>query len=750
MHASTVSRFRQAYRDIARQLLITGWNNPEADTLQLVYEHLKNKTNRRWLLVLDNADDADMFFPSSKMPGRPAGMARHIPHNSYGSIIITTRDARVGRKLANGEEPIPVSHMTMQEAKVMMRSRVSESYCESDLERTLHSLGFLPLAITQAAAFVTETQITLSKYLDLLEADDSSVLSKEFDDWRRDFETANSVIQTWKLSFDQIRRQSPRAADILSLMAVLDRQGLHSFLLRNPKEPEAEFLTALGILQSFSLVSTKKGGRVFEMHRLVQLATQSWLYLQGTLNKLQEQALNLMSERFPLPLFENWATCEILSPHAHAVLCCTFELESCILQYAKLLNNLGRYEHAQGLYEAAHKNILKAFEERERILGMEHPDTLTSLSDLAAIFEQQGKYAAAEKMERRALNGREKVLGKEHPDTLTSLNNLALTLHDQAKYPEAEEMCRLAVDSSEKVLGKDHIDTLRTINNLAVLLDSQGKYETAEEINRRALDRREKALGKEHPDTLMSISNLASVLERQGKYEAAEDIFRRTLSSREKVLGKEHPFTLFSISKIAGLLAYQGKYQVAEEMERHVLKIREKILGSEHRDTLESLNSLAIVLQHQGKYEEALEVNRRVIDIRERVLGEEHPITLTSIHNHALVLQYKGEEGIDAAKEMTQRVIASREKVLGKEHPDTLMSIYCLAYLFHMQKKYEDAGHLYQTASTGFKKTIGPSHRATLWCDWFYSSMMQEMKQSERVATRRHHSLFRSRGRRNV
>ena len=733
-----------------------------------------------------------MFFPSSKVQGRSGGMARHIPHNSHGSVIITTRDARVGRKLANGEEPIHVSHMTMQEAKVMMRSRVLESCCESDLERILYSLEFLPLAITQAAAFVTETQITLSKYLDLLEVDDSSVLSKEFDDRRRDFETTNSVIQTWKLSFDQIRRQNPRAADILSLMAVLDRQGLHSFLFRNPKEHKAEFLAALGILQSFSLISTEKGGRVFEMHRLVQLATQSWLHLQGTLNKLQEQALGLISEGFPLPLFESWATCEILSPHAQAILCYTFELGSCTLQYAKLLNNLGRYEHAQGLYEAAHKNILKALEERERMLGMEHPDTLMSLSNLAAILEQQGRYAAAEKMERRALDGREKVLGKEHPDTLTSLSNLALTLHDQAKHPEAEEKCRLAVDSCEKVLGKDHIDTLRAINNLAGLLDSQGKYEAAEEMNRQALDRRERALGKEHPDTLMSVSNLAGVLERQGKYEAAEDMFRRALSSREKALGKEHPFTLLNISNIARLLAYQGKYQVAEEMERHVLKIWEKILGSEHPDTLGSLNSLAIVLQcqgkyedaiqttnraidtqkrvlgeehpttlmsiqnlammlqHQGKYGEVLEVNRRIINIQERVLEEEHPTTLTSVHNHALGLQYKGGEGIDAAKEMTQRVIASRERVLGKEHPDTLMSIYCLAYLFHMQKKYKDAGHLYQTASTGFKKTIGPSHRTTLWCDWFYSSMMQEMKRSERVATGRHHSLFRPRGRRNI
>jgi len=53
------------------------------------------------------------------------------------------------------------------------------------------------------------------------------------------------------------------------------------------------------------------------------------------------------------------------------------------------------------------------------------------MSNLASVLQDQGKYEEAEQMNRRALEGREKALGKENSDTLTSVNNLALVLQDQ-------------------------------------------------------------------------------------------------------------------------------------------------------------------------------------------------------------------------------------------------------------------------------------------------------------------------------
>jgi len=49
-------------------------------------------------------------------------------------------------------------------------------------------------------------------------------------------------------------------------------------------------------------------------------------------------------------------------------------------------------------------------------------------------------------MNRRALEGNEKARGAEHPDTLTSVNNLALVLRDQGKYEEAEKINRRALE----------------------------------------------------------------------------------------------------------------------------------------------------------------------------------------------------------------------------------------------------------------------------------------------------------------
>ncbi len=55
----------------------------------------------------------------------------------------------------------------------------------------------------------------------------------------------------------------------------------------------------------------------------------------------------------------------------------------------------------------------------------EHPDTATSLNNLALLYDSQGKYEQAEPLYQRALHIREQVLGPEHPDTAQSLNNLA-------------------------------------------------------------------------------------------------------------------------------------------------------------------------------------------------------------------------------------------------------------------------------------------------------------------------------------
>ncbi|CUS15720.1 unnamed protein product, partial [Tuber aestivum] len=85
------------------------------------------------------------------------------------------------------------------------------------------------------------------------------------------------------------------------------------------------------------------------------------------------------------------------------------------------------------------------------------------------MLQYKGKHGESEAVHRRVLEGSEKILGPDHPDTLTSVNNLATVLKTQGKYDESEVMHRHALEGREKILGPDHPKTQLSANNLARL-----------------------------------------------------------------------------------------------------------------------------------------------------------------------------------------------------------------------------------------------------------------------------------------
>ena len=56
---------------------------------------------------------------------------------------------------------------------------------------------------------------------------------------------------------------------------------------------------------------------------------------------------------------------------------------------------------------------------------------------MAATYTGQGKYAEAAGLQEEALAVEKRVLGEEHPDTLTTTGNLASTYKMQGRYAEA-------------------------------------------------------------------------------------------------------------------------------------------------------------------------------------------------------------------------------------------------------------------------------------------------------------------------
>ena len=325
------------------------------------------------------------------------------------------------------------------------------------------------------------------------------------------------------------------------------------------------------------------------------------------------------------------------------------------IQQALTFNQVATFYLESGRFGGAEPLYRRALEGLERVLGMENPDTLMIVNNLAGLLDSKGDYAGAETLCRQALEGKERVLGKDHPDTLTSLNNLASLLKSKGDYTGAEPLYRRALEGYERELGKDHPDTLTSLNYLASLLHSKGDYAGAEPLCLRALEGLERVLGKNHPDTLGSVNNLAALLQDKGEYAGAESLYRRALEGRERVLGKDHPDTLTSLNNLAGLLQSKGEYAGAELLYRRALEGRERVRGKDHPDTLTSLNNLAGLLKSKGEYAGAEPLFRRALEGQERVLGKDHPSTLTSVNNLAELLHKKGD--YSGAEPLYQRAL---------------------------------------------------------------------------------------------
>jgi tetratricopeptide (TPR) repeat protein len=113
----------------------------------------------------------------------------------------------------------------------------------------------------------------------------------------------------------------------------------------------------------------------------------------------------------------------------------------------------------------------------------------------------------------RSLDIRERLLGADHPDTATSLNNLAGLYSSQGRYEAAEPLYIRSLEILEQVLGADHPATATSLNNLAGLYSSQGRYEAAEPLYLRCLEIFLEKLGQDHPNTQTVQKNFRSFVQ---------------------------------------------------------------------------------------------------------------------------------------------------------------------------------------------------------------------------------------------
>ena len=265
--------------------------------------------------------------------------------------------------------------------------------------------------------------------------------------------------------------------------------------------------------------------------------------------------------------------------------------------------------------------------EYERVLGADHPDTLTVRNNLAGAYKSAGRLAEAVELFERVLADRVRVLGPDHPDTLAARNNLAGAYYSVGRFGEAIELFERVLAERERVLGSDHPDTLTTRNNLAGAYYFAGRFGEAIELLGRVLAERERVLGPDHPDTLTTRNNLAFAYHSAGRFDEAIELYERVLAEQERVLGPDHPDTLTVRNNLAFAYHSAGRFGEAIELFERVLADQERVLGPDHPDTLNARDNLALAYDAVGRLAEAINVWEELLPDCRRLLGPEHPLT---------------------------------------------------------------------------------------------------------------------------
>ena len=704
-----------------------------------VKDWLERRSSRRWLLVVDNADDIDMLYRrrAGNIAANSHRLIDYFPHCSNGSIVLTTRNMKVGRSFVPHETPehvIKVHQWLPEESERFLSSRLADQDASTHEIISLAALlEHHPLALVQAAAYMCEGSVSPKKYLFLYsQSDDTKVrlLSEEFEDQTRNENIRNPVAATLEISFEYIDYHYPSAAEMLRIISMLDSKAIPESLLAANNRDVKSVIDALGKLQAFCLITKRTDTFMFQereidlydLQSLVRLTLRAWLRARGRSRDAMSLAIKNLSLQYPDADREEWAVYRVYHPHVLLLLqtepldrkdeSTMLSGESAIpiddidVLEALLARKVSWYLRQIGDYAMAEQLARRSLDLVRRTRGFETSLTLDTLLNLAQALEKKGEYEEAKELYKQALGIEERVLLDEELRLRTILS-LADVCKSQGSYTEAEACIRYALNVVERSSMQQNISSRELSNihyNFGALYERQDRTEDARVHFEASYEIRKRALGPEHLDTLRALQGLGLIDFRLGENEKALKslltVHKGRVSSDQ--LGPDHPDTSRTNFYIAGIYQQQNRWTKAEETLRLIVENLTEQLGKDYPHTLEARHDLGYVLKLQSNYSEAKQQYQLALEGRVARLGLDHLQTLDTVHELGIVHERLGsyENGV----EFCECAWHGRSKRYGNSDNHTLLSAQAMALALEGAGRYPEAQTLLLQVIDGWEK----------------------------------------------
>lgn len=659
---ASVAKFKESYLRIGKKAKIV--EDDSKESLQTIMEWLEDGQNGRWMMVIDNVDDLDILHDNVNErrcedldnDSGSSLLLKYTPNCSHGSILYTSRDRNACIDIAGPNSWVQVDQLTTDHCKLLVETSLKgNQYKDGGIDDLISAIEGLPLALTQAISYIEKSGITIRKYMELFNESDSSrieLLSKGVRIGGHASETIpTSVVTTCMISFNQIKKKNPLAANLLGFMSIVDRHCIPPEVLPLPedamerwKDPmtrgttEIERCEAIGMLEGFSMISKSSGSEYWTMHALVHLSMHRWLQENG------EYYYHVTS---------------VLRGLVSGVFTGDPALYGCYLPYANAV-----IDHIANINEL-HPNYEGAMDEPGANQNLPPYLQGLKLSDIRQLAQLRQRIAAYYwtnyqfwKTEDWLESALEPIiplyeLELEEDLTVSLACDLSSTYLFQDRAEEALDLQIMAFEILEQHSEKSDIseDILSKVSiQLGLAYKAVGQYSYAEAIWDVLVTEYTESGERNRVDLLIVQANLASCYLSQGRLEESQRLFNQVLPE----LSLELPATSVILQdfRLDLIKSYGAKGEVVKAVQLvHALFMEKTELDDYHPRLLSISRYAAQILQACGQLREAEHVLECATIICDRAYASDRNILTLSIYlEYSKMLEQEEKNKPGAAK----------------------------------------------------------------------------------------------------
>lgn len=465
----------------------------EKDIKTLVFQYLSSGQAGRWLMIMDNMDDRDLLFEIQEF----------LPRSAQGSILLTTRSSQVAIDFAQSGI-IDVEAMSHDEALLFIATYFGKRPVSQDdkiVGELLAQLDYLPLAIAQAVAYLSQTNTSVEKYLRLLRAENDAtrLLGRHFEANARYTSSRNTIMTTWQVSFDRIENSSSDAVNVLSFLSCIEPKAIPLSILPGDSEPELE--DAIGTLCGYSFLVRRGHSDIFDMHRLVHIAMYDWIKKIGRKEEALRDAVRHLARIFSSSDRTHRGRLRGYLPHALSVLEKSWGYQT--KEWADLYMDVGRCLVQGGLFGQAIRCFEAAYDYRKRFLP-EDQSLLTSAHELASAYLDDGHIEQSIEVFEHVVSVRKTALAEEDESRLASEHELARAYLANNQIHAAIQIFKHVLSVRKRALAKEEHLRLASeqqtrrpyhdtpTHNTFALHNAQDKLQQANDLYLQALRQKDK------------------------------------------------------------------------------------------------------------------------------------------------------------------------------------------------------------------------------------------------------------------